>query len=94
MDETPINLVHCALAEHDRTMLTSPDGKRVEVNLSAIAALVNRPPPMLAAAPQSHVAVERRYLEIVVKLAAGRRGAFMGHEASAIAHCRSLLAKE
>lgn len=30
---TPINLIHIALAHLDSEMLTSPDGKRVQVSL-------------------------------------------------------------
>lgn len=44
---TPRNLVHIALATNDPTMLTSPDGKRVEVDLDAIVKLLENPPPML-----------------------------------------------
>lgn len=45
----PINLVHAALFERDPTILTSPDGKRVEVSLEAIRSLLANPHPMLLA---------------------------------------------
>ena len=49
MTEWPLrNLVHAALYELDPTLLTSPDGKTVEVKLDAICALLSNPPPMLA----------------------------------------------
>lgn len=41
------NLVHAALAMYDASMLTSPDGKRVQVTIEAIASLLRNPPPML-----------------------------------------------
>ena len=39
---TPINLIHIKLWHYDKTMLTSPDGKRVEVDLEAIRKLLER----------------------------------------------------
>lgn len=47
MDWPPPNLVHIALAELDPKMLTSPDGKRLQVSLEAICKLLANPPPML-----------------------------------------------
>lgn len=39
-DLPPKNLVHIALAQLDPKMLTSPDGKRVEVSLDAVCRLL------------------------------------------------------
>jgi hypothetical protein len=46
----PKNLVHAALAELDPAMLTSPDGKNVQISLDAICKLIANPPPMVRAA--------------------------------------------
>jgi len=46
-DTPPLNLVYIALAHEDPTILISPDEKRVEVNLAAIARLIANPPLML-----------------------------------------------
>ncbi len=43
----PENLVHIGLYELDRDMLTSPDGKTIQVKLSAVCKLLANPPPML-----------------------------------------------
>lgn len=53
MDWPPPNLVHIALAELDRNMLTSPDGKNIQVSLDAICRLIAKPPPMLRATAES-----------------------------------------
>jgi hypothetical protein len=45
----PTNLVHVSLAHLDPMMLTSPDGKRVDVSLEAVAHLIENPPPMVLA---------------------------------------------
>lgn len=47
-EKPPVNLVHIALAELDPEMLTSPDGKCVQVKLSAVCDLIANPPPMLS----------------------------------------------
>lgn len=47
-DWPPPNLVHIALFGLDRGLLTSPDGKRIEVSLDAVCKLLANPPPMLA----------------------------------------------
>jgi hypothetical protein len=47
MDWPPRNLVHIALADLDRNMLTSPDGKNIQVSLDAICKLMANPPLML-----------------------------------------------
>jgi hypothetical protein len=52
MAETPINLIHIKLANLDPQMLTSPDGKRVQVSLEAIQKLLDRPfYPLSSVAP-------------------------------------------
>lgn len=43
----PTNLVHIALAELDPDMLTSQDGKQVQVSLEAIRQLLADPPLIL-----------------------------------------------
>ena len=45
---SPENLVHIALAKLDPKILTSPDGKRVDISLQAICKILADPPPMLA----------------------------------------------
>lgn len=48
MDEwPPPNLVHVVLAQLDPALLTSPDGKRIQVSLDAICKLLREPPIML-----------------------------------------------
>lgn len=47
--KVPPNLVHIALAHLDPKMLTSLDGKNVQVSLEAICKLLENPPPMLRA---------------------------------------------
>lgn len=44
----PENLVHLALAHLDSNMLTSPDGKNIQVSLSAVAKLLADPSLMVA----------------------------------------------
>lgn len=48
---TPLNLLHASLAMADPTMLTSPDGKRIEINLAAIQSVFDNAPPMIAKPP-------------------------------------------
>jgi hypothetical protein len=49
----PRNLVHIALSELDPDMLTSPDGKNIQVSLDAICELIRNPPRMLQQ-PNAH----------------------------------------
>lgn len=53
MDWPPPNWVHIALAELDPGLLTSPDGKRIEVSIEAICKLLGSPPHMLTRPRQS-----------------------------------------
>ena len=41
MTTTPLNLLHIRLARAGGRMLTSPDGKRVEIDLEAIRKVVD-----------------------------------------------------